>query len=258
MARDKKTASRFNWRFGAGILALAVACVSSAWAGLKVRQYALADPQFTFSRSTPDVLAIEGLKYTSRSKVQRVFAADYDQSIFAIGLAERRRRLLAIDWVEGASVSRIWPDRLVVRIRERQPVAFVFFRSGVLLIDAYGVLLEPPAQAQFTFPVLSGIRESETELQRAERVHSFQRVLRDMGYLAKDISEVDVGDPDNIRIVAQVQKTAIELIMGDSNFARRYQNFLTHFPEIRKRFPEARVFDLRLGDRITAKSKDQG
>jgi cell division protein FtsQ len=235
-----------------------VACVSSAWAGLKVRDYALADPQFTFSRSTPNVLTVEGLQYTSRYKVHRVFAADYDHSIFAIGLAERRRRLLAIDWVEDASVSRIWPDRLVVRIRERRPVAFVFFRSGVLLIDSGGVLLEPPAQAQFTFPVLSGIRESETEAQRAERVRSFQRVLQDLGPLAKDISEVDVTDPENIRIVAQVQKTAIELIMGDGSFGKRYQNFLTHFPEIRKRFPEARVFDLRLGDRITAKSKDQG
>jgi cell division protein FtsQ len=258
MAREAKKASRFNWQLWAGIGGLAVACVSSAWAGLKVRQYALSDPQFTFSRNTPDVLTIEGLKYTSKYKVRRVFAADYDRSIFAIGLAERRRRLLAIDWVEAASVSRIWPDRLLVRIRERKPVAFVFFRSGVLLIDAHGVLLDPPAQAQFTFPVLSGIRESESEAQRAERVRAFQRVLQDMGYLSKDVSEVDVTDPENIRIVAQVEKTAIELIMGDGNFAARYQNFLTHFPEIRKRFPAARVFDLRLGDRITAKSKDQG
>jgi cell division protein FtsQ len=259
MAREtKKVPTRFNWRLWGGVMALAAACVSSAWAGLKVREYALSDPQFTFSRNTPDVLTIEGLKYTQRSKVQRVFATDYEQSIFAIGLAERRRRLLAIDWVESASVSRIWPDRLVVRLRERRPVAFVFFRSGVLLIDVHGVLLEPPPQAQFTFPVLSGIRETETEPQRADRVRSFQRVLQDLGYLSKDISEVDVTDPDNIRIVAQVEKTPIELIMGDSNFARRYQNFLTHFPEIRKRFPEAKVFDLRLGDRITAKSKDQG
>ena len=32
-------------------------------------------------------------------------------------------------------------------------------RRGVLLIDAQGVLLEPPPQAQFAFPVLSGVRE---------------------------------------------------------------------------------------------------
>ena len=78
--------------------------------------------------------------------MQRVFATDFDRSIFAVPLDERRRRLLAIDWVEDASVSRIWPDRLVVRIRERTPVAFVPLRSGVLLIDSHGVLLDQPPQ----------------------------------------------------------------------------------------------------------------
>ena len=72
-------------------------------------------------------------------------------------------------------------------------MAFVFFRSGVLLSMPTACSSNLRPQAQFTFPVLSGIRESETEAQRAERVHSFQRVLRDMGYLAKDISEVDVA-----------------------------------------------------------------
>src|SRR3954451_8909299 len=100
MPRDTK--KRFNWRLFTGAIALAAACVSSAWAGLKVRQYALGDPQFKFSRATPNSLTIEGLQFTSRTKVQRVFAADYEQSVFAIGISERRRRLLAIDWVESA------------------------------------------------------------------------------------------------------------------------------------------------------------
>jgi hypothetical protein len=42
-------------------------------------------------------------------------------------------------------------------------------------------------------------------------------------------------------------------MMGESNFARRYQNFVGHYPEIRKRSPEAKAFDLRLDDRITVK-----
>ncbi len=57
------------------------------------------------------------MRYASRSKVQRIFAQDSDRSIFPFPLDERRRRLLAIDWVEDASVSRVWPDRLAVRIR---------------------------------------------------------------------------------------------------------------------------------------------
>ena len=251
---SKKTPpSRYNWRLLFGIAALGALGVSTAMAGYKVRQYVITDPQFSLSRERKDAITIQGLLYAPRIKVQRVFASDYQHSIFAIPLEERRRRLLAIDWIEEASVSRIWPDRLIVRVRERKPVAFVSARTGVLLIDAHGMLLEQPAQAQFSFPVLSGVREEDSDTTRQDRVRSFLDFQQDMGYLSKDISEVDATDPDNIRVVAQVDRRAVILLMGDGNFSRRYQNFVNHYPEIRKRSPAARTFDLRLDDRIMVK-----
>jgi len=257
MARASKTAEtkkgRSRWRTWVWTIVAGVVCVSTGMAALRVRRFALDDPQFRLPRDRQDALTITGLHYASKAKVQRVFATDFGQSIFSVPIDERRRRLLAIDWVEGASVLRIWPDRLSVQIRERRPVAFVFLRSGVLLIDRQGVLLDPPSQAQFTFPVLSGVREDETDEQRRERVRAMLRVQDDLGYLAKDVSEVNVADTENIRIVAQVEQRALELIVGDTNFARRYQNFLNHYPEIRKRSPEVKTFDLRMDDRITAK-----
>jgi cell division protein FtsQ len=254
MARAAKRIARgFNWRLGLVVLVVGVAGVSTAVAGFRVRQYALTDPQFTFSSNRPGALTIQGLNYTSETKVLRVFNGDFDHSVFSVPLAERRRRLLAIDWVEDASVSRIWPDRLLVRIRERKPVAFVIFRSGVALIDAHGVLLDPPALAQFAFPVLSGVREDETEDQRRERVRAMLRLQQDMGYMAKDVSEVNTADPEDIRIVAQVENRTVELMMGDGNFAQRYQNFLAHYPEIGKRSPNVKTFDLRMDGQVTAK-----
>jgi cell division protein FtsQ len=247
----KKGPSR--WRIWAWSLLAAALCVSTAMAALRVRRFALDDPQFRLSRDHAEALTLNGLRYVSKTKVQRVFAGDWGHSIFSVPIEERRRRLLAIDWVEDASVMRIWPDRLSVRITERRPVAFVFLRSGVLLIDRQGVLLEPPSQAQFTFPVLSGVREDETDEQRRERVRSMLRVQEELAYLAKDVSEVNVADTENIRIVAQVEQRALELILGDANYARRFQNFLNHYPEIRKRSPDVKTFDLRMDDRITAK-----
>jgi cell division protein FtsQ len=249
----KPKPKRFNWRLLMSIAALALVGVSTAMAALKVRRFVVTDPQFTLSRNHKDAITFEGVRYSSRSKMFRVFAPDFERSIFALSLGERRRELLALDWVADASVSRIWPDRLLVRVRERQPIAFVSSRSGVLLIDAYGVLLDPPPQAQFAFPVLSGVREKDPLEQRRDRVRTFLRVQEEMGYLLKDISEVDAGDPDNIRLVAQVGNRTLELLLGDTNFARRYQNFLTHYPEIQRRSPDAKVFDLRLDDRITVK-----
>lgn len=256
MAREAKkneAGGGIRWRLIGGIGVLVVVCVSTAFAARTVQQYVTGSPQFVLSRYQRGALTVEGLNYASRSKVQRVFAADFDRSIFSIPVDERRRRLLAIDWIEDASVSRIWPDHLVVRIRERRPVAFVPLGANVLLIDAYGVLLEQPPQSHFTFAVMSGIRDDEPETQRLTRVRTFLAVQEDLGYLAKDISEINVADADNIRIVAKGERGAVELLMGDGNFGRRYQNFLKHYPDIQRQSPGVRTFDLRLDDRITAK-----
>lgn len=258
MPREKKSVPgdagrNLRWRLWLGGAVFLIVAASSAFATVKVRAHVLADPSYSLSRDNKEALTIQGMVYTPRSKVMRVFANDFGRSVFAIPLDERRRRLLAIDWVEEAAVARVWPDRLTIRLRERKPVAFVFFHSGVLLIDKQGMLLDPPPQAQFAFPVLSGVREDESEEQRAEHVRAMLRVEDDLGYLGKEVSEINAADPDNIRMVAKAGNRAVELTMGDANFAARYQNFLNHFAEIEKHSPGVRAFDLRMDDRITAK-----
>src|SRR5260370_11657968 len=120
MAREpKKQPGRFNWRLTFGILAFGAVGVSTAVAGYKASLYVASDPQFILSHDRKDALTILGLNYASRFKVQRVFAGDFDHSIFSVPLAERRRLLLAIDWVADASVSRVCPAPLVIQIRQR-------------------------------------------------------------------------------------------------------------------------------------------
>lgn len=249
----KKPGTGIRWRLWLGLAAAAGVCVSTAMAARTVVHYVHSDPQFVLSREDADAIRFEGLQYASRSKVQRVFAPDFERSILAVPLAERRRRLLAIDWIADASVSRVWPDKLVVRVRERKPVAFVNFPGGSLLIDRDGVFLEPPQQVRFNFPVLTGVGAEEAESSRARRVRSMLRLLDSLGANAKDVSEVVTTDPENMRMIAQLDKRPVELILGDTNFSGRYRNFLSHYPEMRKRYPEARTFDLRLEDRVLAK-----
>ncbi len=92
-----------------------------------------------------------------------------------------------------------------------------------------------------------------TDADRRGRVRAFLRVHEEMGYLAREISEIDAADPDNIRIVCQVDRRVVTLLLGDGNYAQRFQSFLNHYPEIRKGSPHAKVFDLRLDGRFTVK-----
>lgn len=245
-----------RWFIAAGGAAL---CVSSAFGAYKVRHYLLTAPDFQLSLDVRSALSIDGVRYSSRTRVMHVFDIDFGRSIFTVPLDERRRRLLAIDWVENATVSRLWPNRLVVRITERKPVAFVNLSlaagiTRVLLIDAAGVLLEPPAQARFAFPVLSGITEIQSEAQRRMRVEAMLRLLEELGPAGRDVSEVNAADLENLRVTTPLEGRAVELQLGDGNYGRRYQTFLAHYPEIRRRSDTTATFDLRLDDRITTRN----
>jgi len=254
MSREakKETSGRRKTLRKMALIALAVAICTGVSVHL-VHRYLIHDPKFLLSHDRRDALTIDGLRYGSRAKVLRIFAEDADRSVFSVPLEERRRRLLAIDWVEDAAVSRVWPDRLAVRIQERKPLAFVEVQSSVMLIDGQGMLLEPPAQAQFSFPVLSGVRAEDPPARRVEAVRALLDVEDALGPDMKDVSEVNAVDPGNLRIVAELGGRVVDLILGEDNLGPRYRSFLKHYPEMRKRSPGGKTFDLRLDDRITAK-----
>jgi cell division protein FtsQ len=262
MGRPEKIAA-IKWRMWVHIAVWCVLFTTVVLTIRKVRHFVVSDPRFTLASADDRAqgLSMEGLVYASRARVLQKFEADFGRSVFLLPLAERRRRLLAVDWVEDAAIARIWPNRISVRITERRPVAFVNvplpggMGSRVLLIDAQGVLLEQPPQSRFTFPVLSGVSEEQPEPERRLRVQAMLRLLDDLGPMAKEVSEVNATLPENLTIITQVEGRALQLMMGNQNFSRRLQSFLDHYPEIHRRTGNVRAFDLRLDDRITAGSQ---
>ena len=197
---------------------------------------------------------LTGLQYASRDDVVRVFARDVGRSVYLAPLAERRRSLMAIDWVRDASVSRLWPNRLAVTIVERRPVAFVVLPRETALVDADGVILRAPERARFSLPALDGItRQQSPEVRRARAGQVVSLMRQAQGY-AGQISEVDVSDPDNLMVIELAQGRAVRLLLGNRNYFQRLNNFMDHYPDINRRLPNARTFDLRLDDRITAQN----
>jgi len=265
MAKEARRAP-INWRLWLRVGFWTLLLASTLMAARAVSRFAHSDPHFILDRdagvsaSSKD-FTILGMQRASRARVLRVFEKDFGANIFDIPIDERRRKLLAVDWVERASVSRIWPNRLVVRIWERQPVAFVNLTpkgtgrqtARLALIDAYGVILDRPEKLDFSSPILSGVSETQSERERQQRVRHYSRLMEELGPLAKQISEVDVGQLDNLTVGMEIEGRAIELMLGNRNFKARLEDFLNHYAEIQKKSGAAASFDLRLDDRITSR-----
>ncbi len=247
-------------RYGLIVIVASVVLTTGIYASQRFEQFLIRDPRFflpgpaDYGLESPN-LEVEGVRYASRWQIRRVFEPDFGRSLFLFPLTARRKALLNVRWVHDASIVRIWPNRLQVRIRERQPAAFVKLQAESMarwaLIDDEGVILDPPQKAAFHLPMLSGVQPSESAAERGARVRRAQRLMQDLGRLADQVSEVDVADLDDLKVTEKLDGRAVTLMLGDHNFSARLGNFLEHYPDIHRRIPQVTSFDLRLDDRIT-------
>jgi cell division protein FtsQ len=248
--------SVFNWTMAVCVL------IGGVWAAVQIEQFVITDKRFELQGppepgTRSEYFRIDGMVHASEQSIIDVFARDFGRSIYLCPIRERRRRLLGIDWVKEASVSRVWPDRIIVRIDERKPVAFVQLpgTDGTMfygLVDADGIMLDPQRASKLALPVLTGISGKEGETARRDRVRRFLRLQSEMGALMDKVSEIDVSDPENLRVTQSFDDRALTLMLGNRDFLQRYRNFTENYTEIRRRLPNAVVLDLRLRDRITA------
>jgi cell division protein FtsQ len=251
--------ARFTFWLVAGVLLM----VSTLFAWHTTEEFLIKDNRFRVAESedfrgrSPN-LVVEGIHYASSSQIRHVFAEDFGRSLYLVPIEKRRQQLLAIDWVEDATVSKVWPNTLRVFIRERVPVAFVRLSGGrregsrLALIDKDGHILRPRIAAQFTLPVITGVRENETPENRRVRVRLVLGMLKEIGFLAGQISEVDISDPNNLIVAEHVGDEVMNLMLGDDNYTERLQSFLNNYSEIKQKRPDAKTLDLRVDGVITA------
>ena len=266
--RDEEEQSSFleNIRWGRFLLWLSLGLmvmVGSLFAWHRSEDFLVKDDRFRLREAeelagqSPS-LNVEGVHYASPSQIRHVFSADFGRSLYLVPVSKRRQELMAIDWVEEATVSKIWPNTLKVHIDERRPVAFVHLppnrkdgMSEFALIDKDGFILRPRVAAKFTLPVMTGIRESESREDRRARVRRVLSMLRALGPSGDRISEIDVSDPNNLVIAEHLENRVLNLMLGDENFASRMTNFLNNYAEIKAKRPGASTFDLRVDNMIT-------
>lgn len=85
---------------------------------------------------------VVGRQETPREQVLEALGAEQGSPILGLDLEAARERLLALPWIAEASVERLLPDMIVVRITERKPLALWQHHGQFALIDADGQVIE--------------------------------------------------------------------------------------------------------------------
>ena len=240
----KKAASRIK------IAAILVA-IAAAIGGVSAVVYNYGTGSWRFRLESSDQIEIQGIEKVSKRQVMEVVGSDIGRNVFFIPLEERKKQLEAIPWVESANVSRLLPNRLQISIQERTPVAFVQVGARIALIDSHGVVMELPARAikSYSFPVLVGMGESEPLSTRAARMKIYSQLVRELdadgAQNSKDLSEVDLSDPEDVKVTVSDPQGEVLVHLGASGFAERFKIYKAHVQEWRQQFQRLDSVDLR-------------
>lgn len=238
-----------------GVGALAIVC-AFAFAIHTVKTYLDRDSRFRIAGSN-DIQAT-GLTEVTRAQMLPVFGEDMGRDIFFVPIAERRKELEQIPWIQKATVMRLLPDQIRVSVVERQPVAFVRHGQLIGLVDANGVLLDMPpsmmAQHHYSFPVVTGIDAGDPLPSRKARMMAYQRLLADLDangqHYSEQISEIDLTDPEDARVLMPEQGMDILAHLGQDHFLARYQRYKAHIAEWRHQYPKLAEVDLRFDQQV--------
>ncbi|MGA7339762.1 MAG: FtsQ-type POTRA domain-containing protein [Terracidiphilus sp.] len=233
------------------MLGAAIAFGGLAAAALTLRNSLERDARFRIAGAAN--IQASGLTEVSRAEMLPVFGEDIGRNIFFVPLDERRRQLESIPWIERATVMRLLPDQIRVSVVERKPVAFTRLGSQIGLVDANGVLLSMPAAAMarhhYSFPVVTGIDGGDPAASRMARMAVYLRLMSELDstgqHFSEQISEIDLTDPEDARVLMPEQGADILAHFGEDHFLERYQRYKAHIAEWRQQYAHLAAVDLR-------------
>ena len=245
----RKAASRIK------LLMLALLVVG-ALGLMAVTLYRYGTQSWRFRVDSSDNIEVLGTRNVTRSQILNALGADIDRNIFHISLDDQKKQLEEIPWIESATVMRLLPNRIRVDVLERVPVAFVEVNGRIALVDSHGVIMDMPpgAQSSFSFPVVVSMSENEPLSTRAARMKIYTQLVHQLdssgANYSHDLSEVDVSDPDDVKVIVPDPKGAVLVHLGSSNYLERYQIYVNHIQEWRTQFSHVDSVSLRYDGQI--------
>ncbi len=236
------------------------AVVLLAAGALYAYRYVYASDMFALRNIT-----IDGCSHLDPGRLEILIRQDFPLNLLRLDLDQLHIRLEQETWIRRVEMRRILPASLQIRIQERVPSVIAEVGGELELLDNEGILLDRynPSYGKFDVPVFRGMQGDNAEAyallqqENSVRVRLGLQVLTELETgsieFTRAISEVDLSDPGNVRLLL-VDDTA-EISLGDKDFLKRFQDFLAQYPKAKAQYGEMISVDLRFYPQIVYRPK---
>ena len=254
--RRRKLGGR-GWMFYRRVLLFAAAGAAITFGAYYGTRFLLYSPAMLLLK--PEQIELTGNHIVTREAVLKQFVEDRNRSVLRMPLDLRRSQLEQIPWIESATVERILPNRLRIELIERTPIAFVRNGDEVALMDPHGVMLDRPRDADFQFPIVTGVSEDLPRDQREKRIELYQEFMKDIelvrGGASQNVSEVDLSVPRDLRVVmtglaSPTDPQAVTVHFGSSGFSGKYKMLVDNFAQWQDHTGRVQSIDLQYARQV--------
>jgi cell division protein FtsQ len=165
---------------------------------------------------------IKGINRLSKEQILELSGVDIHSNLVALSARQIRERMAGNAWVGSTVITRHWPNRLEILVRERVPVAILNREGQLFYLDRHGsAFTEVLPPDDLDYPVISGVEKNGAvdETRPAELAEALQ-FLRYAGagnpnLPAQNISEIYIGDPGDLVLYLMSRPFPISLGRGE-------------------------------------------
>jgi cell division protein FtsQ len=203
--------------------------------------------------------SVRGLKELTEKDVLALAQIKPAQNLFAVNTSAIKRKVSENPWVRNIYVGRELPDRLVLELQERDPVALLRKGNSFYLVDTEGaVFKELGKNDEVDLPLLTGFDQNDkTKFNQLSSAVILLKTLsnsRQNSYLGS-ISEVNIDEVYGLSVITD---KGFYLRMGMEGFENKLKNLKIVMGDLEKRGMKNNYFYIDLCDesKITVQRKN--
>jgi cell division protein FtsQ len=218
------------------LVSAAVVLAVVGYTGYTIVHYMRTSPRFAI-RS----VSVGGLNRIEEGAVVRRAGVESSLNVFEVDLEAVRERVEGLKWVKFATVQRLLPDTIAIKIVERTPVGLARIRGKILQFDEEGELLERDRGSGADFPILHGLTPDDAEMNQ-KKVDLYIRIMQDL-HGKDELSEVQIDDDLDVSVISQSEPILVTL--GADHFRERWGQYLQLRQKIQAEYPNTVQVDFR-------------
>jgi len=205
--------------------------------------WALTSPSFALAS-----IEVEGNRRVETAWVRSTLEPLRGENLLILELDDVRSRVVTHPWVAGVTVEKKLPNRLLLSIDERRPVALLRAESGLVYIDRQGRSIAPYEPGQGQIDLLLVAAEGGGARSLAGAVAVAEELAAATPSWAATLSEVVALGGDDYRLF--LGALPFPLVVRRGTLAARLPAFAPLLPELERRYSQISYVDLRSDRRI--------